>query len=62
MISGILTFLGNLFGFLDKRQEAKNATDIKANAGAADRSDAEQRITEEIDKQDVDAIRKELAE
>ena len=66
LISGIIDFVGNLFGWMRGRQDLSNTPDMKANAGASrDAALADRAASEVKDAQDttnLDQLRKDAAE
>jgi len=62
MLSALIDLFANLFGFARGRQDAANTPEIKANVSAKKAADAEARITDEVKNQNLDGLRKDLAE
>lgn len=53
--------VGSVFGFASKRQDLKNAPDVRQAEIAQKNSDAKDKIEDHVEKRDVDATRRDIA-
>ena len=61
-IGAFFKAVASIFGWAQQRDAENNSPQIQANDAAKKAADAEDRITDEIAKQNIDSIRKDLAE
>ena len=61
-VSGIFKFLGEFFGFVNRRHDVKNAPDVKEAAKAQKAVKRDNEIEQHVGERDADETRKDLAE
>ena len=62
MIGGLIKFFGSLFGWMQKRQELRNDPLVQKAVSAQQETDKVSKLESAVVKQDVAAVRNELAE
>lgn len=62
VVTAALVVVGEALGFIKKRNQDKNAADVKAAQIKQDVQDEKARITTDVARGDADAVRRDLAE
>lgn len=61
-VTAFFQSIAQVFGFVNKRTDLKNAADVKAAAIATDEQKQIDQINKDVADGDVDAMRKDIAE